>query len=138
MVQSSQFATISWLLPQALRCASHQSAAIRATVDVAASRMSLPSLLGLLHMQGSTFGIPGVEKYAHFLRDVSHTTQIRSQLIDNWNRANIPGNLALPGALVAGCDGGVWKGVLHIAHTAYANSMLKVTREAEYADRCWV
>ena len=49
-----------------------------------------------MHTQGSTFGIPGVEEHAHFLRDVAHSTQIRSQLIENWNRANIPGVLALP------------------------------------------
>ena len=47
--------------------------------------------LRLLCMQGSTFGIPGVEKYAHPLRDVAHSAEIRSQLIENWNRANIPG-----------------------------------------------
>ncbi|KAK9842472.1 hypothetical protein WJX81_001619 [Elliptochloris bilobata] len=41
--------------------------------------------------QGSTFGIPGVEKYAHPLRDVAHSADIRSHLIENWNRANIPG-----------------------------------------------
>ena len=36
-----------------------------------------------------------MEEHAHFLRDVAHSTQIRSQLIENWNRANIPGDLAL-------------------------------------------
>jgi len=41
--------------------------------------------------QGSTFGIPGVEENAHFLRDASHATAIRNQLIRNWNAANIPG-----------------------------------------------
>lgn len=41
--------------------------------------------------QGSTFGIPGVEEFTHFLRDASHSTAIRNKLIMNWNRANIPG-----------------------------------------------
>ena len=41
--------------------------------------------------QGSTFGIPGVTDHAHFLREVQHTSAIRSALITNWNRANIPG-----------------------------------------------
>lgn len=41
--------------------------------------------------QGSTFGIPGVEKYACFLRDASHTQIIRSRLMTNWSKANIPG-----------------------------------------------
>ncbi|KAL4421702.1 hypothetical protein ABPG77_010646 [Micractinium sp. CCAP 211/92] len=41
--------------------------------------------------QGSTFGIPGVEQYTHFLRDAAHSTLIRSELVANWNKANIPG-----------------------------------------------
>lgn len=41
--------------------------------------------------QGSTFGIPGVEEHTRFLRDASHSTVIRSQLVFNWNQANIPG-----------------------------------------------
>ncbi|KAL4540974.1 hypothetical protein Ndes2437B_g05374 [Nannochloris sp. 'desiccata'] len=41
--------------------------------------------------QGSTFGIPGVEEHAHFLRDASHADSIRNKLIYNWNSANIPG-----------------------------------------------
>ncbi|EFN58862.1 hypothetical protein CHLNCDRAFT_140737 [Chlorella variabilis] len=45
--------------------------------------------------QGSTFGIPGVEQYTHFLRDASHSTAIRSTLVDNWNKANIPGRSPL-------------------------------------------
>ena len=32
-----------------------------------------------------------MEKYAHPLRDVAHSAEIRSHLIENWNRANIPG-----------------------------------------------
>ncbi|EIE24104.1 mitochondrial type-II NADH dehydrogenase [Coccomyxa subellipsoidea C-169] len=40
--------------------------------------------------QGSTFGIPGVEQHAHFLRDVSNATHIRNHLIANWNKANLP------------------------------------------------
>jgi NADH:ubiquinone reductase (non-electrogenic) len=42
-------------------------------------------------MQGSTFGIPGVEKYAHFLRDVKDAEQIRNELLKNWTLANVPG-----------------------------------------------
>ncbi|KAI3436606.1 hypothetical protein D9Q98_006023 [Chlorella vulgaris] len=45
--------------------------------------------------QGSTFGIPGVEQYTHFLRDASHSTAIRSDLVANWNKANIPGRSPL-------------------------------------------
>ncbi|PSC72864.1 internal alternative NAD(P)H-ubiquinone oxidoreductase mitochondrial-like [Micractinium conductrix] len=41
--------------------------------------------------QGSTFGIPGVEQHTHFLRDAAHSTAIRARLVDNWNKANIPG-----------------------------------------------
>ncbi|BDA46213.1 Internal alternative NAD(P)H-ubiquinone oxidoreductase A1 [Coccomyxa sp. Obi] len=40
--------------------------------------------------QGSTFGIPGVEEHAHFLRDVANATHIRNHLIANWNKANLP------------------------------------------------
>ena len=43
-----------------------------------------------LCVQGSTFGIPGVEQHAHFLRDVSNATHIRNHLIANWNKANLP------------------------------------------------
>ena len=42
-------------------------------------------------LQGSTFGIPGVEQHTYFLRDADNATVIRNALIDNWNRANIPG-----------------------------------------------
>ncbi|KAL4857936.1 Internal alternative NAD(P)H-ubiquinone oxidoreductase A2 [Chlorella vulgaris] len=45
--------------------------------------------------QGSTFGVPGVEQYTHFLRDASHSTAIRSDLVANWNKANIPGRSPL-------------------------------------------
>lgn len=41
-------------------------------------------------IQGSTFGIPGVEKYAHPLRDISHANGIRNHLIANWSKANTP------------------------------------------------
>jgi NADH:ubiquinone reductase (non-electrogenic) len=40
---------------------------------------------------GSTFGIPGVERHTHFLRDVSHASAIRSKLIENLSLANTPG-----------------------------------------------
>ena len=40
--------------------------------------------------QGSTFGIPGVEEHAHFLRDAADADSIRSKLIANWLQANIP------------------------------------------------
>ncbi|WIA34774.1 hypothetical protein OEZ86_013079 [Tetradesmus obliquus] len=40
---------------------------------------------------GSTFGIPGVEQHAHFLRDVRHAEAIRSQLIENIALAGVPG-----------------------------------------------
>ena len=42
-------------------------------------------------LQGSTFGTPGVEEHALFLRDVANATAIRSALIKNWMLANIPG-----------------------------------------------
>lgn len=41
--------------------------------------------------QGSTFGIPGVEQYAHFLRDVRHAEAIRAKLIENIALAGVPG-----------------------------------------------
>ena len=40
---------------------------------------------------GSTFGIPGVEQNAHFLRDVAHASRIRAQIIRNLTLANTPG-----------------------------------------------
>lgn len=46
-------------------------------------------------MQGSTFGIPGVEKYANFLRDVKDSETIRNHLLTNWTLANIPGAYCL-------------------------------------------
>ena len=42
-------------------------------------------------VQGSTFGIPGVEEHAHFLRDVKDAERIRNHLLTNWTLANIPG-----------------------------------------------
>lgn len=45
----------------------------------------------VLHLQGSTFGIPGVEQYAHFLRDVRHAEAIRARLIENIALAGVPG-----------------------------------------------
>jgi NADPH-dependent 2,4-dienoyl-CoA reductase/sulfur reductase-like enzyme len=44
-------------------------------------------------IQGSTFGIPGVERHAHFLRDVKDAEQIRNELLKNWTLANVPGVL---------------------------------------------
>lgn len=41
--------------------------------------------------QGSTFGVPGVEKHAFFLRELSHAEDIRKRLIDNLGMAAIPG-----------------------------------------------
>lgn len=41
-------------------------------------------------VQGSTFGIPGVEKYAYPLRDIAHANAIRNKLIANWSLANTP------------------------------------------------
>lgn len=41
--------------------------------------------------QGSTFGIPGVEQYAYFLRDVRHAEAIRAKLIQNIALAGVPG-----------------------------------------------
>lgn len=43
--------------------------------------------------QGSTFGIPGVEQHAHFLRDVRHAEAIRNKLINNIALAGVPGGL---------------------------------------------
>ncbi|DBB14410.1 hypothetical protein WJX82_007842 [Trebouxia sp. C0006] len=40
--------------------------------------------------QGSTFGIPGVEKYSHPLRDIHDANAIRNNLIANWSKANTP------------------------------------------------
>lgn len=38
----------------------------------------------------STFGIPGVEQYTHFLRDVRDASDIRNDILKNWNLANLP------------------------------------------------
>jgi NADH dehydrogenase FAD-containing subunit len=45
----------------------------------------------LAPLQGSTFGIPGVEQHAHFLRDVRHAEAIRGKLIENIALAGVPG-----------------------------------------------
>ena len=55
------------------------------------TRRQIPQWLFGAVMQGSTFGTPGVEEHALFLRDVANATAIRSKLIDNWILANIPG-----------------------------------------------
>ena len=44
----------------------------------------------LVATQGSTFGIPGVEKYSHPLRDIHDANAIRNNLIANWSKANTP------------------------------------------------
>jgi len=44
----------------------------------------------LVAIQGSTFGIPGVEKYSHPLRDIHDANAIRNNLIANWSKANTP------------------------------------------------
>ena len=41
--------------------------------------------------QGSTFGIPGVEEHALFLRNVANASAIRDKLIENWQIAGSPG-----------------------------------------------
>eukprot|EP01025_Chloroclados_australasicus_P010990 TRINITY_DN14731_c0_g1_i1.p1 TRINITY_DN14731_c0_g1~~TRINITY_DN14731_c0_g1_i1.p1 ORF type:complete len:536 (-),score=64.97 TRINITY_DN14731_c0_g1_i1:675-2282(-) len=41
--------------------------------------------------QGSTFNIPGVHQYTHFLRDISHAAKIREHLLANLGKANTPG-----------------------------------------------
>eukprot|EP00884_Botryococcus_braunii_P021353 jgi/Botrbrau1/7901/Bobra.9_2s0074.1 len=41
--------------------------------------------------QGSTFGIPGVEKYTRFLRNIRDVEGIRNHLLENWQLSNIPG-----------------------------------------------
>lgn len=48
-----------------------------------------------------------MEKYAHPLRDVAHSAEIRSHLIENWNRANIPGAFASQQGLSV-CMGASW------------------------------
>ena len=45
--------------------------------------------------QGSTFGIPGVLENAHFLRDAANAEAIRSRIIFNWHRANVPGRSSI-------------------------------------------
>lgn len=40
--------------------------------------------------QGSTFGIPGVTRYAHFLRDIKDASAIRKHLTDNISQAALP------------------------------------------------
>lgn len=46
---------------------------------------------GVLTLQGSTFGIPGVLEHAHFLRDVKQSEAIRLKIIENLALAGIPG-----------------------------------------------
>ncbi len=46
-------------------------------------------------MQGSTFGTPGVEKYAHFLRNVSNAVDIRKDIIKSFTLAFSPGEAFL-------------------------------------------
>ena len=54
----------------------------------AALAFCLTWLLALL--QGSTFGIPGVNEHTLPLRNVTDSVAIRSKLIENWNLANLP------------------------------------------------
>jgi NADH:ubiquinone reductase (non-electrogenic) len=56
-----------------------------------AGEVRLRAAAVLCLLQGSTFGIPGVEQHAHFLRDVKNAEAIRSKLIDNIAKAGIPG-----------------------------------------------
>lgn len=51
----------------------------------------LSTLPCYMMLQGSTFGIPGVEQHAHFLRDISHSERIRNDLIHNVALAGVPG-----------------------------------------------
>ena len=41
-------------------------------------------------LQGSTFGIPGVDKYSHPLRDIKDANGIKNHLLANWSKANTP------------------------------------------------
>lgn len=41
--------------------------------------------------QATTFGIPGVEKHAIFLREVGHAQEIRRKLLLNLMLSDIPG-----------------------------------------------
>lgn len=47
------------------------------------------------YLQGSTFGTPGVEKHAHFLRDVSNAIDIRKAIIKSFTLAFSPGKIIL-------------------------------------------
>lgn len=42
-------------------------------------------------LQGSTFGIPGVEEHSMFLRTVANAEAIRNKLISTWGLAYSPG-----------------------------------------------
>ena len=52
---------------------------------------------------GSMFGLKGVEEHAHFLRDVSHASRIRSKIMENLSLANTPGAPSCTHILVVPC-----------------------------------
>lgn len=52
-------------------------------------------------MQGSTFGIPGVEQFSHPLRDITDASNIKNNLIANWSKANTPSRYSTGSASTA-------------------------------------
>ena len=46
--------------------------------------------------KSNTFNIPGVEKYAHFLKEVTDARAIRTQIVRNFELALQPGALPRP------------------------------------------
>lgn len=65
--------------------------------DGLAFRLAYDYLVLATGAAGSTFGIPGVHEHAHFLRDVSHASAIRSRLVQNISNASTPGARPGPG-----------------------------------------
>lgn len=59
--------------------------------EVSDFAMKYDHLIVAVGAQSATFGIPGVEKHAVFMKDVHHTTEIRDRILDCMESACVPG-----------------------------------------------
>ncbi|KAI3638096.1 hypothetical protein MIR68_003707 [Amoeboaphelidium protococcarum] len=57
-------------------------------LDDSTQSISFDKLVVAVGAQVNTFGIPGVDKYAHFLKDISNARSIRTQIIKNLELAS--------------------------------------------------
>lgn len=91
-------------LHAALHVAAHRLHAARAAhAPAAQAQTCCAAARNACLLQGSTFGIPGVEEHAHFLRDVRHAEAIRNKLISNIALAGVPGACGASAATALCC-----------------------------------